>query len=220
MGRFYDEAVIPSELRRNFDVYDRMEELSLALGTWEENVTSLAGAGIAGAIFVETGLVYLSGTGKGIYPMIEDEAIIQHGQEAGKEAADEHIRKLHWALTCGGEGGDLNDVLYTVKTLGMVVSPGAGSFGQAPSVVNGYSFRWHSVFGGGRSDYAVDGIDPGGFAGIHARSAIGGFDGHFSQEPEIIVAIPAALAQAIIRNRGWVFPLPPTMLEKVQREQG
>jgi hypothetical protein len=108
-------------------------------------------------------------------------------------------------------------VLYTVKALGMVVSPGAGSFGNAPSVVNGYSFRWHSVFGGGRSNYATKGIDAGGFSGVHARSAIGGFDGRFSQEPEIIVAIPPALSKVIIQNRGWIFPLPPAMFEKVKK---
>lgn len=220
MGRFYDEAVIPSELRRNFDVYDRIRELGIELGTWDENVRSLAGAGIAGAIIVESGLVYLSGTGKGKLPMIDDEEVIKHGQEAGREAADEHIRILHWTLTCGGEGGDLNDVLYAVKALGMVVSPGAGAFGGAPWVVNGYSFRWHSVFGGGQGHYAKDGVDPGGFAGVHARSAVGGFDGKFSQEPEIIVAIPPALAQAVIQNRGWVFPLPPAMLKKVKQSRG
>ena len=217
MGRFYDESIIPAELRRNFDVYQRIEELGIELGTWEENVASLSGAGIASAVFSESGLIYLSGTGKGKLPMINDEGVIQHGQEAGKEAADQHIGALHWAITCGGEGGDLNDVLYTVKALGMVVSPGAGSFHNAPSVVNGYSFRWQSVFGGGRSSYAVDGVDAGGFAGVHARSAVGGFDGNFSQEPEIIVAIPPALAGAIIKNRGWVFPLPPVMLEKVKK---
>ena len=57
---------------------------------------------------------------------------------------------------------------------------------------------------------------PGGFAGVHARSALGGFDGRFSIETEIIVAIPAALARDIIRTRGWLFPLPPAMLEKVK----
>jgi hypothetical protein len=73
------------------------------------------------------------------------------------------------------------------------------------------------VFGGGRSEFAKDGVDPGGFSGVHTRSAMGGFDGHFSQEPEIIVALPPALSQAIIRNRGWIFPLPPTMFEKVKK---
>jgi hypothetical protein len=217
MSKFYHEATIPAELRRNFDVYDRIKELGIELGTWEENVTSLAGAGISSAVFTESGLAYLSGVGKGQLPMINDEAVIRHGQEAGKEAADHHIRALHWSITCGGEGGDLNDVLYTVKALGMVVSPGAGSFHNAPSVVNGYSFRWQSVFGGGRSEYAVDGVDPGGFSGVHARSAIGGFDGNFSLEPEIIVAIPPVLAKAIIENRGWIFPLPPVMLEKIKK---
>ena len=217
MSKFYDESIIPQELRRNYDVYDRMRELDIDLGTWEGNVTSLAGAGIAGVVFSESGLVYLSGAIRGKYPMFDDDEVVKHGQEAGREAADEHIRRLHWAMSCGGEGGDLNDVLYTVKALGMVVSPGAGGFGRSPEVVNGYSFRWHSVLGGGRGDYAQGGMDPGGFAGVHARSAIGGFDGRFSLEPEIIVAIPPALARAIISNRGWVFPLPPAMLEKVSR---
>jgi hypothetical protein len=76
------------------------------------------------------------------------------------------------------------------------------------------------VFGGGIGESAQDGEDSGGYAGVHARSAIGGFTGRFSLEPEIIVAIPPALAQAIIRNRGWVFPLPPRMLEKVRAARG
>ena len=147
--------------------------------------------------------------------MSDDEAHIQHGYEGAQQSADTLIRRLHWALSCGSEG-DLNDVLYTVKALGMVVSPGGGVSSAAPAVTNGFSFRWHSVFGGGKSDFAVDGVDPGGFAGVHARSAIGGFDGLFSIEPEIIVAIPPALAQDIIRSRGWLFPLPPVMLEKVK----
>jgi hypothetical protein len=81
--------------------------------------------------------------------------------------------------------------------------------------VNGYSSRWQSVFGGGTGAFAEHGIDPGGYAGVHARSAIGGFAGRFSLEPEIVVAIPPALAQAIIGNRGWVFPLPPATYDKV-----
>ena len=87
-------------------------------------------------------------------------------------------------------------------------------------VTNGYSFRWRSVFGGGMGSYASDGIDAGGFAGVHARSAMGGFDGRFSIEPEMIVAIPRSLATEIIGNRGWVFPLPPPMLDKVRLARG
>jgi hypothetical protein len=150
--------------------------------------------------------------------MNDDPERVKHGQEAGQEAADLHIRTLHWVLSCGGEG-DLNDVLYTVKTLGMVVSTDV-DFNSGPAVVNGYTKRWQSVFGGGFGDYAQNGQDPGGYAGVHARSAIGGFTGRFSLEPEMIVAIPPALAQAIIRNRGWVFPLPPAMLEKVRAGRG
>ena len=166
----------------------------------------------------ESGLVYLSGASAGTYPMNDDEERIAHGFQAAQDTADRLIRRLHWTLSCCGEG-DLNDVLYTVKALGMVVSPG-GASGAAPAVTNGFSFRWHSVFGGPRSDYAEGGVDPGGFAGIHARSAMGGFDGKFSIEPEIIVAIPPALAREIIGSRGWVFPLPPVMLEKVRAARG
>ena len=215
MSKFYNEALLPNELRRTFDVYDRIRELGISLGNFDEDVVSLEGAGIAAAVVHESGLVYLSGTSAGTYPMNDDGERIEHGFQAAQDTADRLIRRLHWTLSCGGEG-DLNDVLYTVKALGMVVSPGGGASGAAPAVTNGFSFRWHSVFGGPRSEYARDGIDPGGFAGIHARSAMGGFDGKFSIEPEIIVAVPAALTREIIANRGWVFPLPPVMLEKVR----
>ena len=215
MSKYYDEALIPAELRRDFDVYERVRSLGIDLGTVDEHVVSLAGSNIADAVVHESGLVYLSGAGGGTYPMNDDEERILHGQEGAREAADALIANLHWALSCGGEG-DLNDVLYTVKALGMVVSPGGGATSAGPPVTNGFSFRWHSVFGGGHSDFAHDGVDPGGFAGVHARSAIGGFDGRFSIEPEIIVAIPPDLARDIILNRGWVFPLPPVMLQKVK----
>ena len=49
---------------------------------------------------------------------------------------------------------------------------------------------------------------------------MGGFDGRFSIEPEIVVAIPSSLAMEIISNRGWVFPLPPTMLDKIKAGRG
>jgi len=32
----------------------------------------------------------------------------------------------------------------------------------------------------------------------------------------ILTSTEAALSQAIIKHRGWVFPLPPTMFEKVK----
>ena len=108
----------------------------------------------------------------------------------------------------------MNDVLYTVKALGMVVSTDV-HFNGAPAVVNGFSLRWQSVFGGGLGEFAVNGEDQN-YGGVHARSAIGGFTGRFALEPEIIVAIPPDLAKAIIMNRGWVFPLPPALLEQVR----
>lgn len=214
MGTYYDQSIIPAELRRTYDVYDRIKQLGVDLGTFEDQVRSLQGRNIAGVVFQESGLVYLSGVGMGSKPMNDDPERVKHGQEAGRAAADAHVRTLHWALSCGGEGGDLNDVLYTVKALGMVVSTDV-EFNSGPAVVNGYSYRWQSVFGGGTGEFAENGLDAGGYAGVHTRSAIGGFTGRFSLEPEMIVAVPPALTQAIIRNRGWVFPLPPPVYDKV-----
>ncbi|MDQ3701863.1 MAG: hypothetical protein M3442_13225 [Chloroflexota bacterium] len=218
MGTYYTDSIIPAELRRNFDVYDRVKQLGIDLGSFEQHVASLKGRNIAGAVIHQSGLVYLSGAGGGTHPMNDDPQRVQEGQQAAQAIADAHIRTLHWTLSCGGEG-DLNDVLYTVKVLGMVVSTDV-DFNAGPAVVNGYTGRWQSVFGGGFGSFAQDGVDQGGYAGVHARSAIGGFTGRFSLEPEIIVAIPPALAEAIIRQRGWLFPLPPLVLEKVAAGRG
>ena len=38
MGKYYDEALIPDELRRTFDVYDRIRALQLPLGSFETDV--------------------------------------------------------------------------------------------------------------------------------------------------------------------------------------
>ena len=215
MGRYYDEAAIPDELRRDYDVYERIGSLGIDLGAFEDNVTPAVGTVIAMALFHESGLVWMSGTGGGKLPMNENtEERVRQGQEGARDTADDLIKRLHWALSCGGEG-DLNDLLYTVKGRGLVVSPGGGSTHLGPTTTNGFSARWQSVFGGGLSDYAVDGIDPGGFSGIHARTAIGGHDANFAIETDMIVAIPSAMARAIIMNRGWVFPLPPVFYEKV-----
>jgi hypothetical protein len=214
MSRFYESSIVPAALRRHYDVYDRIRELGLDLGTFEAEVRSLKGRNICSAIFHESGLVYLSGVGLGDHQMSDDPERVAHGQQAGQACANLHVRTLHWAITCGGEGGDLNDLLYTVKVLGMVVSTDV-DFRSGPAVVNGYSYRWQSVFGGGTGQFAQDGLDAGGYAGVHARSAIGGFTGRFSLEPEIIVALPPELNRAIIANRGWVFPLIPEMHDKV-----
>ena len=73
MSRHYDEALLPNELRRDFDVYDRIRELDIPLGSFSEDVVSLEGAGIAGAVVHESGLVYLSGTSAGTYPRNDDD---------------------------------------------------------------------------------------------------------------------------------------------------
>jgi len=214
MGTFYDNSIIPDHLKRDFDVYDRINELKIEMGSFEEDVKDLKDANICGIIFHESGFVYLSGHGYGPGQMYDDPDRIKEGQDAAEWVANSMIRRLHWGLTCGGEGGDLNDVLYTVKALGMVVSTDV-AFNGGPAVMNGFSQRWQTIFGGGAGEFAVNGEDQN-YSGVHARSAIGGFTGRFSIEPEIIVAIPPELAQAIIKNRGWVFPLPPSELARLK----
>ncbi len=81
-------------------------------------MTSLKGRNIAGVIFHESGLAYLSGVGRGDVQMTDDPERILRGHKAGEVCAEHHMRQLHWAIACGGEGGDLNDVLYTVKGAG------------------------------------------------------------------------------------------------------
>ena len=136
-------------------------------------------------------------------------------REIYRKIADNMLTRLHWALKCGNEGGDLNDVLYTVKALGMVVSTDV-DFDSGPAVMNGFSLRWQSIFGG-LGEFFKNGKDDGGYSGIHARSAIGGFTGRFSIEPEIIVAIPSELSIAIIKNRGWLFPVDPRVQSQLKK---
>ena len=216
MSKYYDEALIPDEIRRKNDVYERIKELGIELGTFEENVRSLKGSIYSSVIFHESGLVWMSGTPGGKLPMNEDTPeLVEHGQKGAQDTADHLIKLLHWALSCGGEG-DLNDMLYTVKARGLTVTPGGGASSLGARVANGSSARWHSVFGGGFSQFAVDEVDPIGFSGVHARTAIGGHDGKFSIVTDMIVAIPPALARDIIMNRGWTFPLHPVYYEKVR----
>ena len=87
-------------------------------------------------------------------------------------------------------------------------------FDSGPAVMNGFSLRWQSIFGG-LGEYFNGTEDPGGYSGIHTRSAIGGFTGRFSIEPEIIVAIPPELSEKIIKNRGWLFPVDPRFKSKL-----
>ena len=161
MGKYYAEALIPDALRRTFDVYDRIRSLQIDLGSFERDVVSLANANIAGIVLHESGLVYLSGTTGVLCPCTTMTSASNMARKAPNALPTPSFAACTGALSCGGEG-DLNDVLYTVKALGMVVSPGGGAFRGAPAVVNGFSFRWHAVFGGPRGDYAENGVDPGG----------------------------------------------------------
>ena len=215
MGKYYDNSIIPKHLRRNFDVYERINKLGIDLGKENDWLTDLKNSAIASVVFHESGTTYLSGLGLGPGQMNDSKEKIKYGKEAGRKITDSMIARLHWALICGEEGGDLNDVLYTVKALGMVVSTDV-DFNSAPEVVNGFSSRWQSIFGGGIGEFSKNGEDEN-YSGVHARSAIGGFTGRFSLEPEIIIAIPPELSKRIIQNRGWIFPLPPKELARIKK---
>ena len=103
MGRFYENSIIPESFRRNFSVYERINDLGIDLGTFEENVTSIQGTGLAGVIFNESGLVYLSGQAGGTFQMNDTEERVKHGQEGAQDVADIMIKRLHWAITCEKE---------------------------------------------------------------------------------------------------------------------
>lgn len=208
MSRYYEGFALPPELRRSFSVYERLRALGIDLGVADRQATPLSGERLASVVFTEAGLVYLSGGSAGLASTDDGDASVVAVQEAGSAIAERHLRVLHRALSSGDEGADLDDVLYPVKVLGMVVSPDGRPFLRAPEAVNGYSARWHSAYGGSLSAFAENGHDPGGYGGMHARSAIAGFQGRFALECEVIVAIPAELARLIIARRGWLYPLP------------
>lgn len=191
---------IHSSWKRDFDVYERIEKLEIDLGKKGDSIGSPAGNRISQMTFTPSGLVFLSGTGAGLGSLTNDDDDVRHAKEMGREAGILHLRSLHWGLD---PYGNLNDIWYFVKALGMVNSHGGGSFSKSHLVVDGYSFLFHDVFGGPMSQFAQDGEDRS-FSGWHARSAIAGFDlpGHVMVEPEMIVQIDPGLALGIIRDRG------------------
>lgn len=193
-------ANLPDRWTRKFDVYERIDKLAIDLKTRDAVLPAPKGRRICMATFTPSGLVFTSGTGGGRGPVTNDDGDVEEGFAAGRQAAENHIRILHWALH---PEGTLNDVWYCVKCIGMVNSAGGGAFSKSPRVVDGYTKLFHDVFGGPLSDFASDGMDTS-LSGWHARSAVAGFDlpGHVRIEPEMIVQVDPDLAQRIIRSRG------------------
>ena len=186
--------------KREFDVYDRIKKLGLDLATREEVLPPSKGARICKLAFTPSGLVFTSGVGTGETAMSDADATVEEGARAGRAAGVSHLRALHWALE---PFGDLNDVWYCVKAIGMVSSAGGGSFSRSPEVVDGYSKLFHDVFGGPLSEFANQGSDTS-LSGWHARSAVGGYDlpGRSAIEPEMIFQIDPDLAVRIIKEKG------------------
>ena len=193
-------AEIHSSWKRDFDVYDRIKKLSINLGDRDSTIGEPRGKRICMLTFTPSGLVFTSGTGGGSGAVTNDDGDVEAGYEAGREAGINHIRSLHWGLD---SFGDLNDIWYCVKCIGMVNSAGGGAFSKSPRVVDGYTKVFHDLFGGPLSEWAEDGMDTS-LSGWHTRSAVAGFDlpGHCRIEPEMIVQIDPELALRIIRERG------------------
>ena len=193
-------ATIHKNWARDFDVYDRIKELGIDLGDKIDTVSSPKGQRIAIVSFTPSGLVFTSGTGGGKGAMTNEASIIDRGYEAGRSAGLNHLKSLHWALD---PEGNLNDIWYCVKCIGMVNSPGGGRFSRSPEVVDGYSSLFHDVFGGPLSKFASEGLDSS-LSGWHTRSAVAGFDlpEGITIEPEMILQIDPQLATSIIHERG------------------
>lgn len=185
---------------RDFDVYERLEKLGIGLGTKQDAIPAPHGRRICMLTFTPSGLLFTSGTGGGSGAVTNDDADVEAGYQAGREAGIKHLRVLHWGLD---PFGTLNDVWYCVKCIGMVNSAGGGAFSKSPRVVDGYTKVFHDVFGGPLSEFAEDGADAS-LSGWHTRSAVAGFDlpGHCRIEPEMIFQIDPDLALRIIRERG------------------
>ena len=132
----------------------------------EDSLPPPGAENLAQATFTPSGLVFLSGTTAGMGAVTDEDADIEKGIEAGREAGIQHIRVLHWGLH---PLGTLNDVWYCVKGFGMVNSAGGGVLTLSHLVVNGYSKVFHDVFGGPLSQFAEDGRGPISFRfGTHA----------------------------------------------------
>lgn len=194
------ELRLPKAWERDWDVYGRAKELGIDFKAKEEVVRAPKGRRICSVTFTPSGLVFTSGSGGGRGAVTNDDESVEEGFKAGRQAGFSHVVTLHWALD---PFGDLNDVWYCVKVLGMVNSHGGGAFTKSPRVVDGYTSVWHDLFGGPLSEWAEDG-EPDSLSGWHARSAVAGFDlpGGCSIEPEMILQIDPDLAMRIIRERG------------------
>ena len=193
------ELELPTRWRRDYDVYERLKELDIDLGGPEDGRAPETNR-IPRLIFTPSGLLFFSGSGMGEGPITNDEDSLNQGYLAGREVGHKHLRVLHWGLH---PFGDLNDVWYCVKAIGMVHSAhGRELFTGSPRVVDGYTEVWHDVFGGPLSRRSKAG-EPDGRSGWHGRSALGGFEiGTCAIEPEMIVQIDPDLAIRIIHERG------------------
>ena len=81
--------------KHNFDVYDRLKELEIDLGTREGSIREPVGRRICMLTFTPSGLVFTSGTGGGKGAVTNDDRDVEAGYEAGRDAGINHVRVLH-----------------------------------------------------------------------------------------------------------------------------
>lgn len=113
-------------------------------------------------------LLYLSGTGPGVFGKVGAELTTEEGYQAARETGLEVIAVLKAAT------GDLSKVKQFVKVLGMVNSD--PNFDKQPAVINGFSDLMVEIFGE---------------KGKHARSAVGvaALPNNMAVEIEVIVEL-------------------------------
>ena len=143
----------------------------------------------------------------GTYPMNDDEDRIAHGFQGAQDAADHQIKRLHWGLSAGGEG-DLNDVLYTVKALGMVVTPGGrhderrAARDERLFVPMAVRLRVVARVHVRRQTASIPVVLQASMLGAPWEVSTDGSPSSRRSSSRY----PSSLAMEIITNRGWVFP--------------
>ncbi|MGD2295409.1 MAG: RidA family protein [Candidatus Aminicenantes bacterium] len=161
-------ATNQTEPTRDFDVYDRLEELNITLPEPGSPVANYVPARTVG------NLVFLSGhgprTAEGILRTgkVGEDLTLEEGYEAAR------LTGLSLLASLEQEIGDLNRIKRFIKVLGMVNVD--SSFTDMPKVINGFSDLMVEVFGE---------------HGKHARSAVGmaSLPANIPVEIEMIVEI-------------------------------
>ncbi len=139
---------------------ERLEELGIELSEPKAPVANFVNWRKVGNI------LYLSGTGVGVYGKLGEDLTVEEGYEAARLAGIQILSKLKAAV------GDLSNIKQFVRVHGMVNS--SPDFYDQPKVINGFSDLMVKVFGE---------------KGKHARAAVGQAALPFNMAVEIVVTV-------------------------------